>query len=311
MRIGVITSGGDAPGMNPCIAGIVKNAEKLGHEVLGFEYGFSGIRQNKARRLCANELTGICKMGGTILKTSRLPELTELSVQKELIEVLKQNGIGGLAVLGGDGSFKGAEALSRLNQSINFVGVPATIDNNIYKSEYTLGFDTALNKLTAYIDDIMDTAISMPGRVFFVETLGAWDGYLAISPVHMGMADFCVLVECPMTDDEVALEVKRTLETHGFAVVTFAEGTYRMFDTAKYIHNKLGCPVKCNMIGYQQRGGTPTALERLHAAAFAKYAVKALDENIMNKYVVYAGGRYLYADLAEAANKKAFGWFEL
>ncbi len=311
MKIGVITSGGDAPGMNPCIAGIVKNAEKLGHEVFGFEYGYTGILQNKIRRLCAKEVQGIYKMGGTILKTSRLPQLKDVCVQKELIANLKQNGIGGLAVLGGDGSFRGAEALSRQDEAINYVGVPATIDNNIYKSEYTLGFDTALNKQMAYIDDIMDTASSMPGRVFLVETLGAWDGYLAMSSVHMGIADLGVLVERPMTDDEVAHEVKRALAAHGFAVVTLAEGTYRMFDTAKYIHEKLGCTVKCNMLGYQQRGGTPTALDRLHAAAFSKYAVKALDEKMMNQYVVYAGGGYQYANLCEAVNSKEFNWFEL
>ncbi len=311
MRIGVITSGGDAPGMNPCIAGLAKNAEQLGHELFGFEYGYAGILQNKIRRIHANEVQGIYKMGGTILKTSRLPELKEPSVQKELIAVLKQNGIAGLAVLGGDGSFKGADALSRQDASINFVGIPATIDNNIYKSEYTLGFDTALNKQMAYIDDIMDTAASMPGRVFLVETLGAWDGYLAMSSVHMGIADFSVLVERPMTDDEIAKAAQKALSAHGFAVVTLAEGTYRMFETAKYVHEKLGCTVKCNLLGYQQRGGTPTALERLHAAAFAKYAVRALHDGIMNQYVVYSGGGYRYVNLSESVNKKEFNWFEL
>ena len=311
MRIGVITSGGDAPGMNPCIAGIVKNAEKLGHEIFGFEYGYTGIRQNKIKRIGANEVQCIYKMGGTILKTSRLPELKETDVQKELIAVLKQNGIEGLAVLGGDGSFQGAEVLSHQDASINFIGVPATIDNNIYKSEYSLGFDTALNKQMAYIDDIMDTAAAMPGRVFFVETLGAWDGYLAMSSVHMGIADFSVLVERSMTDDEITEAAQKALDAHGFAIVTLAEGTYRMFDTAKYVHEKLGCTVKCNLLGYQQRGGTPTALERIHAAAFAKYAVNALHEKIMNRYVVFSGGKYLYVDLAEAVNKKIFDWFEL
>ena len=311
MRIGVITSGGDAPGMNPCIAGMAKNAESQGHELFGFECGYTGIRQNKIRRILANEVQGIYKMGGTILKSSRLPELKESAVQKELIAVLKQNNIEGLAVLGGDGSFQGAEALSRQDSSINFVGVPATIDNNIYKSEYTLGFDTALNKQMAYIDDIMDTAASMPGRVFLVETLGAWDGYLAMSSVHMGIADFGVLVERPMTDDEIARAAQKALQLHGFAVITLAEGTYRMFDTAKYLREKLGCSVKCNLLGYQQRGGSPTAMERLHAAAFAKYAMKALDEKIMNKYVVFSGGKYFYVDLAEAVNKKEFNWYEL
>ena len=311
MKIGVITSGGDSPGMNPCIAGIVKNAEALGHEVYGFEGGFAGIRQNKIKRLCTGEVHGIYKWGGTILKTGRLPELKEESVRKELIEVLRADGLGGLIVLGGDGSFKGANDLHKMDPGINFIGVPCTIDNNIYKSDYSLGFDTALNKQMAYIDDIMDTALSLPNRVFFVETLGAWDGYLAISSAHMGMADYSVLVEREVTDEEIALKVAEALKRQSFAIVVFAEGTYRMFDTANYVKEKLGCSIKCNLIGYQQRGGTPTAADRLHAAAFAKYAVKAMDAHIMNKYVAYSKGEYIYVDMEEAANKKVFDWFEL
>lgn len=311
MKIGIITSGGDSPGMNPCIAEIVKNAQSLGHEAYGFEYGFSGIRGNKIRPLGIRDIQGICKMGGTILRTSRLPELTRRDVQKELAAALGSNQIDALIVLGGDGSLKGADALSRIAPAINFIGIPCTIDNNIYKSEYTLGFDTAINKQAAYIDDILDTAISLPGRAFFVETLGASDGYLAMSSYHMGMADLSVLTERAVTDEEIACAVERAIRRHGFAVVVFAEGTCRIFDTAKYVREKLGVAVKCNLIGYQQRGGSPTALERLHAAAFAKYAVRAAHQPIQNKYVVYSGGKYDYADLAEAGNSKTFNWYDL
>lgn len=311
MRIGIITSGGDAPGMNPCIAGVVKNAEALGHEVYAFEYGFVGVRQNKIKRVTTNDVHGIYKQGGTVIKTGRLPELKEESVQKELIDVLHANKIDGLVVLGGDGSFKGAEVLHAFDNSINFIGVPCTIDNNIYMSDYTLGFDTALNKQMVYIDDIMDTALALPGRVFFVETLGAWDGYLAMSSTHMGMADYSVLVERETTDEEIANVVEESLKKQKFAVVVFAEGTYRMFDTAEYVKQKLGCSIKCNLIGYQQRGGVPTAIDRLHAAAFAKYAVKAMHENILNKYIAYHNGEYVYVDISKAVNKKTFDWYEL
>jgi len=311
MKIGIITSGGDSPGMNPCIAGLVKNALAFGYEVCAFEYGFVGIRENRIRKLGLEDVHGIYKMGGTILKTARLPELKKREVQQELIDVLHGNGINALIVLGGDGSFKGAEVLYSLDSSINYICVPCTIDNNIYKSEYTLGFDTALNKQMEYIDDIMDTALSLPDRVFFVETLGAWDGYLAMSSTLMGMADYSVLVEREVSDDEIADIVQAALAKKRFSLITFAEGTYRMFDTAEYVRKKLNCSIKCNLLGYQQRGGSPTATERLHAAAFAKYALKAVHEGIKNKYIAYQGGKYVYIDLKEAVNKKVFNWYEL
>jgi 6-phosphofructokinase 1 len=311
MKIGVITSGGDSPGMNPCIAGIVKNALALGHEVCAFEYGFVGIRENRVRPLGLEDIHGIYKMGGTVIKTGRLPELKETSVRQELTKVLHNNGINALIVLGGDGSFKGAEVLHACDPTISYIGVPCTIDNNIYLSDYTLGFDTALNKQMVYIDDIMDTALSLPGRVFFVETLGAWDGYLAMSSTLMGMADYSVLVEREVTDEEITEIVAVNLKLKRFSLITFAEGTYRMFDTADYVKNKLGCSIKCNLLGYQQRGGVPTATERLHAAAFAKYAVKAVDEGITNKYIAWQSGKYVYIDLKEAVNKKKFDWYEL
>jgi 6-phosphofructokinase 1 len=311
MRIAIITSGGDSPGMNPCIAGIVKNALALGHEVCAFEYGFVGIHENRMKPLGLDDVHGIYKMGGTVIKTGRLPELKEPQVQQELIRVLHSHGIGALIVLGGDGSFKGAEALHASDPTISYIGIPCTIDNNIYKSDYTLGFDTALNKQMAYIDDIMDTALSLPGRVFFVETLGAWDGYLAMSSTLMGMADYSVLVERPVSDDEIADIVAAGLKEKRFSLITFAEGTYRMFDTAEHVKKKLGCSIKCNLLGYQQRGGVPTATERLHAAAFAKYAVEAVDGGITNKYIAYQNGSYVYVDLKEAVNKKKFNWYSL
>lgn len=311
MKIGVITSGGDSPGMNPCIAGIVKHALALGHEVCAFEYGFVGVRENRVRPLGLEDVHGIYKLGGTVIKTGRLPELKEPDVQRELIKVLHGNGINALIVLGGDGSFKGAEVLHACDASISYIGIPCTIDNNIYRSDYTLGFDTALNKQMAYIDDIMDTALSLPGRVFFVETLGAWDGYLAMSSSLMGMADYSVLVEREVTDDQIADIVQAELARKRFSLITFAEGTYRMFDTAEYVRKKLGCSIKCNLLGYQQRGGVPTATERLHAAAFAKYAVQAVHEGITNKYIAWQGGKYVYVDLKEAVNKKTFDWYEL
>ena len=164
-----------------------------------------------------------------------------------------------------------------------------------------------------YIDAISDTGMSLPGRVFFVETLGAWDGYLTNSSVLMGMADFSVLVEAPMSNEEICERVKQILDKkdRDYVLVTFAEGSYQTIEAAEYVKEKLGLNVKYNLMGYCQRGGSPSAADRLHAAGFAKYAIKAVNEGLMNKYVVYKNGSYAYMDLKEAANKKVFNWDKL
>ncbi|MEF9942423.1 MAG: 6-phosphofructokinase [Lachnospiraceae bacterium] len=313
MNIAVITSGGDSPGMNPCVAQVVKEATAKGHKVYGYRNGFLGIRDNEYMELNVKDVQGWYKLGGTVLKTGRFPELKEQKWQRVLVENLKKNQIDALIVLGGDGSFNGALTLHKLDSSINIIGIPGTIDNNIYGSDYTLGFDTALNKQVTYIDDISDTGLSMPGRVFFVETLGAWDGYLTNSSVLMGMADFSVLVEKPMTNEEICMRVEELRRTSpkDYVLVTFAEGCYQTIEAAAYVKEKLDVNVKCNLIGFQQRGGVPTARDRIHAAGFAKRAVEAVDQGIMNKYVVYQEGTYGYLDIALASNKKEFDWFEL
>lgn len=299
--------------MNPCIASLVKEASDFGYQVFGYESGFLGIRDHKIIDLTREKVQDWYKAGGTKLKTGRFPELKEEKWQKTLASNLKKDGADVLIVIGGDGSFQGALKLHQACSDIGIIGIPATIDNNIYGSDYTIGFDTALNTQVNYIDAISDTATSLPGRVFFVETLGAWDGYLTHSSVLMGMADFSVLVEAKMSNEEIGNKVKQILDKgeRDYVLVTFAEGAYQMFEAAKHIKEKFGLNVKCNLMGYCQRGGSPTALDRLRAAGFAKYAIKAIREGLKNKYVVYTSGKYIYRDLFEAANKKLFDWFDL
>ncbi|MDO4786947.1 MAG: 6-phosphofructokinase [Fretibacterium sp.] len=313
MNVGVLTSGGDAPGMNPCVAQVVRGCWERGHAVLGYRQGFFGVRDDDCIPLTPKDVQGWYKLGGTELRTGRMPELTETEWQARLAGRLAERGIGGLIVIGGDGSFRGASALHRADDSLNVIGIPATIDNNIFGSDYTLGYDTALNKQMAYIDDISASAMSLPGRVFFVETLGAWDGYLPHSSVLMGMADFSVLVERPLTNEEICARIEAFLRRgeRDYVLVTFAEGSQQMFEAAACVRAQLGLNVKCNLLGYQQRGGVPTALDRLHAAGFAKYAVDALDEGVRNKYLVYREGRYDYLDIACAERKKVFDRFEI
>ena len=313
MNIAVITSGGDAPGMNPCIAQIVKGAVGRGHTIYGYKGGYLGIRNEDYQILKPVDVQGWYKLGGTMLKTGRFPELKKQVWQQRLVKNLKKNCIDALIVIGGDGSFNGALKLYEIDNSLNIIGIPGTIDNNIYGSDYTIGFDTALNKQAAYIDDISDSALALPGRVFFVETLGAWDGYLTNSSVLMGMADFAVLVERPMSNEEICGRVKEILSDpqRDYALVTFAEGAYQMFEAAEYVRDKLKANVKCNLIGYSQRGGVPTATDRLKAAGFADAALKALDAGSVNKYVIYKNGKFDYLDITNASKKKAFDRFDL
>lgn len=313
MNIAVITSGGDSPGMNPCLAQIVKESVERSHKVYGYKKGFLGIRDNDYIELNPGDVQDWYKLGGTRLRTGRFPELKKEYWQKKLTENLKNNQIDVLIVLGGDGSFQGAMRLHQMEPELNVIAIPSTIDNNIYGTDYTLGFDTALNRQTTYIDGISDTAMSMPDKVFFVETLGAWDGYLANSSVLMGMADFSVLVEKPMTNQEICGKVKEILEKsyRDYVLVTFAEGTYQTLEAAEYVRKELQVNVKANLLGFSQRGGVPTAMDRLHAAGFAKYALKAIESQMKNQYIVFKNGKYDYMDIVYASKKKRFDWSEL
>lgn len=310
MNIAIITSGGDSPGMNPCVADLVIRLHGEGHRVIGYRGGYAGILKEDWTELYPCNVQGWHKLGGSVLRAGRLPEMAQADVQDQVIALLEKHDIHVLIVIGGDGSFNGALKLHERSKSLQVIGIPGTIDNNIFGSEYTLGFDTALNKQMCYIDDIMDTAMALPGRVFFVETLGAWDGYLAQSSVRMMMADFSVLVERPMSNAEICEKIRALMleQNKDYVIVTFAEGTYQTQEAAEYVAEQLGLKVKVNLLGYAQRGGSPTAMERLHASGFADFAVEMVRTNRYNKYIVFAKGAYHEMDLSMASRKKEFNW---
>lgn len=327
MKIGVITSGGDAPGMNPCVARLVTLAAERGHSVTGFRRGYCGILDGDSVELAPADVQSWHKLGGTMLQTGRLPSLKNEETQLAILRSLAGQSIDALVIIGGDGSFRGALDLCRtqarlqpasgtdsggLGRPIHFCGIPGTIDNNIYGSDYTLGHDTALGKLVSYIDDITDTALALPGRVFFVETLGAAESYFPRSAVLMGMADFSVLCEPKTSNEEIAKKVEECLSRgakerrRDFVIATFAEDAAQMFEAADYVRKKLGLNVKCNLLGFAQRGGVPSALDRLHAAGFALHAILALESGNADGYLVYKDGAYSLLDFSCAANKKQF-----
>jgi 6-phosphofructokinase 1 len=290
------------------MACIVTGAAAKGHRVFGYRRGYCGILEKDFTEIVPADIESWYKLGGTMLKTGRLPSLVEEAVQKQLAANLDEQKIGALIVIGGDGSFRGALDLSRQNPRLNIIGIPGTIDNNIFGSRYTLGHDTALNKLVNYIDDISDTAMALPGRVFFVETLGAFESYFPKAAVLMGMADFCVLYEPHTSNEEILQKLVefRKRAQRSYVLAVFAEESKQMFAAADMAREKLNINVKCNMLGFQQRGGSPSAADRMFAAGFAGQALAAIENGLFKRYVVYSNGAYSYRDLEDARQKKIF-----
>jgi len=313
MNIAVLTSGGDSPGMNPCIAKLVLEGRKRGFSLFGYRDGFGGILAGDPLPLRPGDVYGLFKLGGTFLKSGRLPELVEPGKRREVIRKLERDKIEALVVLGGEGSIRGAGTLSGMGSEINFIGIPSTIDNNIFGSDYSLGHDTAMGRLVQYIDDITDTALSMGKRIFLVETLGGPDGYFAQTMADIGVCDFAITRERPMKDNEAAERIAGILSENekDYVIVAVVEHTLNSDSLAGAIRDSLGIEPKINIIGYQQRGGVPTALERLHASSFAMCALHAIESGIRNKYIAYTGGRYEYLDYTLAEKEKPFRpWME-
>ncbi len=275
--ISVVTSGGDAPGMNAAIRAITRIAYSKGFQVLGFERGWEGLIHNTFMPLTPRSVGGIIQLGGTILHTTRCPEFRKKEGIKKAVETLASNNVYGLVVIGGDGSFRGALELSRETDTL-IVGVPATIDNDVYGTEETIGFDTAVNTAVTEIDKIRDTAVSHE-RVFIVEVMGRKRGFLA-STVGLTVGAETILVpEVPISKEEIFQTIKEnTAKGKKSGIIVAAEGIGDTRKLAKEIEEKANVEVRLSVLGYAQRGGSPTARSRLLASLFAERAVKLLSE---------------------------------
>jgi 6-phosphofructokinase 1 len=274
-KIGLVTSGGDAPGMNAAIRAITRIACLNGLKVVGFERGWDGLITNNFRKLSPRNVGGILHLGGTILRTSRSPEFRKIEGIKKATDVLALNNIDGLVVIGGDGSIRGASELSKVSDAI-IVGIPATIDNDVYGTDETIGFDTAVNTAITEIDKIRDTANSHE-RVFIVEVMGRKRGFLALN-IGLTIGAEVILVPEVKYNLENIIQI---LEVNGAkgkrsGIIVAAEG---IGDTRKLLNDiekKAGVEVRLSVTGYAQRGGNPTARSRLLASLFGKKAVDLL-----------------------------------
>jgi len=301
--IGLVTSGGDAPGMNAAIRAVTRLAYAKGFNVLGFERGWEGLIRNRFRRLDPRSVGGIIQSGGTILLTSRCPEFKTPEGVRKAAENLAANRVDGLVVIGGDGSFRGALELSRETDAL-IVGVPATIDNDVYGTDETIGFDTAVNTAVAEIDKIRDTAISHE-RIFVVEVMGRKRGFLALAVGLTVGAEVILVPEVPLNMEEVYKTVKENAaKGKRSGIIVAAEGVGDTRKIASQIEQNTGAEVRLSIVGYAQRGGSPTARSRLLASLFAEEAVQLISQGVGNRVVGLQKGEITNISLEESCKNQ-------
>ena len=276
--IGVLTSGGDAPGMNAAIRAVVRTAQANNINVIGIMNGYEGLVNGEFRPLGARDVGGILQRGGTFLLTSRSKRFMEPTGQREAIRKMNEAGMDALIVIGGEGSMNGANALAQ--QGVKVIGIPASIDNDIWGTNIAIGTDTAMNTIMDAVDKLRDTASSHQ-RAFLIETMGRNSGYLAVMAGIICGAELVLIPESPASVDDVAAAVEdayRRGKTH--AIIINAEGSsLRTTDLAEMIDGMdVGFKTRMTILGHIQRGGSPTAYDRLLASRMGVKAVEALVE---------------------------------
>lgn len=274
-NIALLTSGGDASGMNAVIRTVTRYAIYNNLKVYGFYEGFKGLINNDFKVLDLNSVGGIIDRGGTFLYSARSEKFKCREGQKEAIDNLKKNKIEGLVIIGGDGSFRGAHELHK--QGIQVVGIPATIDNDVAGTDYSIGFDTALNVIIDIMSKIRDTASSHE-RIFVVEVMGRNSGMIAVNIGIACGADYILIPEIEFDLVKIASQIKNHREGKRHTLVIVAEGAASASDVASSIKLLAGHEVRISVLGYIQRGGSPSALDRILAAEFGKKAVDLLLE---------------------------------
>lgn len=276
-RVGVLTSGGDAPGMNAAIRAVVRTCVSLGIEPIGVERGLHGLVHGQVRALDGRSVSGIIYRGGTMLRTARSEEFRTVEGRAKAIETMRRVGMDGLVAIGGNGTYKGMAALAA-ECSVAIVGVPGTIDNDISGTLYTIGFDTAVNTALDSIDRIRDTSEAHE-RVFVIEVMGREAGFIAMESGLAGGAEAVLVPELPVNMDELCESVRRwQADGKKSCIIVVAEGAASGADVAACIERGSGVPARLTVLGYIQRGGRPTARDRSLATRLGYHAVRLLAE---------------------------------
>lgn len=297
--IGVLTSGGDAPGMNAAIRAVVRKAIANGKKVKGITKGYNGLLNEEIIDMQATDVSDIIQRGGTILKTARCEEFKTKEGQEHGAEVCRKHGIDGLVVIGGDGSYRGAQKLAALG--VNTIGVPGTIDLDIACTEYTIGFDTAVNTAMEAIDKVRDTSTSHE-RCSIIEVMGRNAGYIALwCGIANGAENILLPEKYEYNEQEIINNIitnrKKGKKHH---IIINAEGIGHSTSMARRIEAATGVETRATILGYMQRGGSPTCKDRVYASMMGAYAADLLCQGKSNRVVGYRNGEYVDFDIDEA-----------
>ena len=301
--IGVLTSGGDAPGMNAAIRAVVRKAIGNGVKVKGIKKGYQGLLNEEILDMEKKDVSDTIQRGGTILGTARCPEFKQEEVQQKAADICREYGIDGLVVIGGDGSYRGAQGLAR--HGINTVGIPGTIDLDIACTEYTIGFDTAVNTAMEAIDKVRDTSTSHE-RCSIIEVMGRDAGYLALWCGIANGAERILMPEEHDYNEQMIVEDIQACRKRGKKnyIIINAEGIGDSMNMAKRIEEATGMETRATIIGHMQRGGSPTCKDRVYASIMGAMAVDLLCEGKTNRVVGYQHGQYKDFDIDEALSMK-------
>ncbi|MBE5843935.1 MAG: 6-phosphofructokinase [Butyrivibrio sp.] len=308
--IGVLTSGGDAPGMNAAIRAVVRKALANGLKVKGIKKGYQGLLNEEIVDMDRRSVADIIQRGGTILGTARCMEFTTEAGQKKGAEICRKHGIDGMIVIGGDGSYRGAQKLSA--QGINTIGIPGTIDLDIACTDYTIGFDTAINTAMEAIDKIRDTSSSHE-RVSIVEVMGRHAGFIALwCAIANGADDILLPEKYDFNEQRIIdniIDNRKKGKTHH--IILNAEGIGHSASMARRIEAATGLETRASILGYMQRGGSPTCKDRVYASMMGCYAADILTAGKTNRVVAYRNGQFVDYDIDEAlAMKKSIDEYQ-
>ena len=301
--IGVLTSGGDAPGMNAAIRAVVRTAIANGKKVKGIFKGFQGLLNEEIKDMEKSSVSDIIQKGGTILYTARCLDFLTDEGQKRGADICKKHGIDGLVVIGGDGSFQGAQKLANLG--INAIGIPGTIDLDIACTDYTIGFDTAVNTAMEAIDKVRDTSTSHE-RCSIIEVMGRRAGYIALWCGIANGAEDILLPERYDNDEQTLINniIRNRKRGKKHHIIVNAEGIGHSASMAKRIEAATGVETRATILGHMQRGGSPTCKDRMYASIMGAYAVDLLCAGKSKRVVAYAHGEYTDFDINEALAMK-------
>ena len=299
--IGVLTSGGDAPGMNAAIRAVVRTAISRGLKVKGIKKGYHGLLNEEIIDMEAKDVSDIIQRGGTVLGTARCLEFKTVEGQKEGAEICRKHGIDGIVVIGGDGSYRGAQKLSQ--NGINTIGIPGTIDLDIACTEYTIGFDTAVNTAMEAIDKVKDTSSSHE-RCSIIEVMGRNAGYIALwCGIANGAEDILIPEKYDYDEQRIInsiIDNRKKGKNHH--IIINAEGIGHSTSMARRIEAATGIETRATILGYMQRGGNPTAKDRYYASIMGAKAVDILLSGKTNRVIGYQHGEFVDFDIEEALN---------